>query len=151
MQNKHILSLLQTGYTTVQARFQSSGRLYTYKAKKDQVKKGDHAVVNAPGGLAIVEIIKVDKAPCINVDAPYNYKWLVQKVDLSEYNQVVALEVEFNEVIAEVERERKKEELLNSFNKYLKPGTKAHTMFNKAITKNLPRKRIGNKVVKNGK
>lgn len=102
------ISYLQTNYTTVQVvfihdldidalRHQPLEKLvkqqladnrnqYTYKADKSlQLKIGDFACVHANNTLKIVQITKVHANPTIDPNASYQYKWVVDKIDLQTF------------------------------------------------------------------
>lgn len=147
----HILSLLQTGFITIGVTFEADLRRsdaidrarnrnrqeveYDYKAlESDQIKLGDLVVVDSPNtGLTIVEVTRVDKKPRINLDAPFPYKWIVQKIDRTRYDEVLQQEEDFKEALVEVERAKKREEVVKDFQERLPEGSEARKLFEQAV------------------
>ena len=62
----------------------NSSQLYTYKTSSE-AKPGQLAVVQAPGGYKVVQIQEVLTAGEIKLNDSIDYKWIVQLIDLSEY------------------------------------------------------------------
>ncbi len=148
MQQKHLLALLQTGYTTIEVVFTDghldslgSGRTrskpYTYKARlEDDLKVDDVVVVDSPSkGLTTATVVDVHKAPKIDLDAPFTYKWIVQKVDRTRYDETLARESEFMDTMMEVERVHQRELLLGKFRDHMPEGSEARKMFDSATQK----------------
>jgi hypothetical protein len=76
-------------YTTIGVRFPGTIRAYTYKAlRKYELKVGDEVVVDSPSsGPVVVIVVSVDQVPVETVKtAPEGYKWIVDKIDRSEYD-----------------------------------------------------------------
>lgn len=150
MNQKHLLSLLQNGYTTVNVTFTGNDpslefprpplvrcKVYTYKARlEDKLEVGDHVVVDSPTtGLSIAVVTDVHKSPQIDLDAPFTYKWIVQKVDRTRYDEMQTREAEFLETMMEVERTHQRELLLNKFKEHLPEGSEARKLFETATQK----------------
>lgn len=144
MNQKHLLSLLQNDFTTVDVVFESSmqdsfgravsqSKTYTYKANlKDDIQEGDKVVVDSPSkGLCVVTVVSVDKTPRIDVNAPFDYKWIIQKVDTSRYDEMLKKEGQFLEAMAEVERAHQRQLLLEKFQAHLPEGSEARLLFDK--------------------
>jgi hypothetical protein len=159
VKNKHIFSLLDRTFTTVVVAFagaavegkspvrlnERDGRVmvnhwadgasaqgYTYKAPLAwNVVAGDKVIVDSPrgAGLTIATVLSVDVLPNIDVDADFDYKWLVQKVDLTEHEALVERERAFGETMLEVERTKQRESLVNSFRDTLPAGSAARALF----------------------
>lgn len=151
--HNHILSLLQTGFTTIKVTFDLSMdpevdpvlrarnrntrvQEYTYKAlEADNVQVGDYVVVDSPqDGLTITKVTAVDKTPKIDLSAPFPYKWIVQKIDVGRYNDLLKQEEEFKDALVEVERQKQQEAVLKDFQERLPEGTKARQMFDATIS-----------------
>jgi hypothetical protein len=86
--------MLPIDYTTVMARFPGSSKQYTYKTHIEDFKVGDQAVVDARGETKIVTITQVHKTPRLDPNAPYEYKWIICKVDRDEYKQLDRLKLQ---------------------------------------------------------
>jgi hypothetical protein len=109
----------------------SNGRDYCYKVPKSwDLQAGDHAVVIGRNGcLAVVLVTRVDALPDIDVDADFNYKWLVSKVDLTEHDALVEREKSFSDTMLEIERVKQRESLVASFRDSLPEGSEARRLF----------------------
>lgn len=118
MNKMHLLALLQTGYTTVQVCFDDNGKgqTYTYKAPtKMDIAVGDMLVVPARDTFSLGWVKAVDKLPKIDVKAPFEYRWVVQKVDTSAFTDQTEREAQALEQLEDAQRaeaQRKAMELL---------------------------------------
>lgn len=140
MNQKHLLALLQSGYTTIEVVFNDNGvksKTYTYKARlEDNIQVGDRVVVDSPSkGMTVVEVTAVHKTAKIDLDAPFTYKWIVQKIDRTTYDETQVKEAEFLETMMEVERVHQRELLLSKFKDHLPEGSEARKMFESATQK----------------
>lgn len=150
--HNHILSLLQTGFTTIAVTFDlnvdvevdpllrttnrnTRVKEYCYKAPlADNIKVGDLVVVDSPTeGFTIVRVTRVDSKPRIELDAPFPYKWIVQKIDRSRYDNLLAQEAEFKDALVEVERIKQREAVMKSFQEVLPEGSEARKLFESTI------------------
>lgn len=167
--HRHVLALLQTGYTTVRVAFDSpngtqdaqydaqpwdaqgvrpaqrqrgtSGlglpeveKAYTYKAKlTDNLQVNDRVILDAPRGLAIGTVVQVDSEPVIDLNATFEYKWIVGKVDLDGYRQLMEQEAKFMQLVTEAERVRQREQLLEQFKTTLPQSGEARKLFDEAL------------------
>jgi len=153
--HNHILSLLQTGFTTIQVTFSNEEvvgtkqpdqafpnrtrrrqvQTYTYKAlETDNIQPGDCVIVDSPHeGLQIVTVTHVDTKPNIDLSAPFPYKWVVQKVDRSRYDDLLKQEQSFKDALVEVERVKQREEVLASFKEHLPANSEARKLFDTTI------------------
>lgn len=126
MKNHHIVSLLQTGYTTVQIVFAAATernqeprwethRNYTYKAKLSAgISVDDLVVVHAPFGFKIVKVVAVHDFPQIDTDVDFEYKWIVQKLDTTEYEATVEAETQFKRSLQDIERRKQAQSVVES-------------------------------------
>lgn len=139
MKQRHIISLLQTGFTTIHCSFPArlhsncgTEKTYAYKAS-GWIEPGDHVVVEREGILSIAVVKVVDKVAQIDPDADFAYKWIVQKVDQTEYLKIQAEERAFNDALQAIEQERLRETILERFTASLPAGSKARGMFDTAL------------------
>ena len=108
-----LIALLQTGYTTVECTFDGGGQCYTYKAPLSMgLEKGDLVVVPARSKFQVVTVAEVHESPKIDVNKPFDYKWVGQKVDLSAYHDQTKREREAVEQISVAERRKAQDEAL---------------------------------------
>lgn len=107
------------------------GRGYTYKVPLAwDVKEGETVIVLTPqSGLKFAHVVSVDEKPDIDVDADFDYRWAVQKVDLTEFQELTLKEQQFGAQMLEVERVKQRESLLESFRSSLPEGSAARTLF----------------------
>jgi hypothetical protein len=95
------LALVQ-GFKTVGVQFrdnsgESYGKIYTYKSGFD-CEVGDQVVVKAPGGyMTIVDVVEVKPYAELASPNKIEYKWLVQRVLVEEYEELLQ-----NEELAKV-------------------------------------------------
>ena len=136
MKHKHLLALLQSDYTTIEVTFDQNGKRYTYKTRLSEgIQEGDAVVVDSPSqGLVVVQVVAVHKVPKIDIDAPFTYKWIVQRVDRSSYDRTLEQEAKFADMMFEVERVRQRELLLQQFKENLPEGSAARSLFDSATS-----------------
>lgn len=107
----HILTMLQTNYTTVNVSY-SPGvptQHYTYKVSNElagKLEPGTPVVVDASGSLKVAYITEVHDEPLINIHAPYALKWVICKVDRSHYDEQVKRETEAAAFLEKSERQQ---------------------------------------------
>lgn len=88
--------------TAINVTFPVSGGKYTYMTL-DKLEVGDKVLVDTPrAGLQVVEVTAVDVA--WDIDAKFDYKFVVAKVDLAQYNKI---QEALNEVREVIENERR--------------------------------------------
>lgn len=106
MQVENLLALLQEA-STVGVKFEGTpSKVYTYKVRKEwNVQVGDELVVRTPlDGSTIVEVVEVHDIPDIDLAANFKYKWAVQKVDNTAYDEVLKVEAEKAMQLKELQR-----------------------------------------------
>lgn len=103
MKTKNIAAVLMDNCKTIGVQFESQGKVYTYKTTED-FEVGDKAVVKARGMLQIVDVVEVHKVAQIDVDSNIQYQWIVQKVDMTNYETLNSREQEFNDHLLEVQQ-----------------------------------------------
>lgn len=107
---------------------------YQYKVPKAwNVKAEDFLVVSGHQGLTVVRVLEVDDTASIDPDASHDYKWAIQRVDFSEFDQLTAKERLFQEAMLGVERVRQKEQLMSSFRDQLPDGSEARALFEASV------------------
>lgn len=138
MSPNHIISLLQSNYTTVGVRFidrvhtqagnfstgvdyQIGGKNYAYKAPLSMnLKVGDQVLV--PNGLSskdkipyvLALVIGVDERARIDFNTSKNYKWVVQKIDPTQYNAIIEAERAMHDVLQAAEERRQRENFVTN-------------------------------------
>lgn len=114
-------NLLDETFTTIAVRFYNEdeedfkprGKTYNYKVPRSwDVKVDDLLVVPATSTLRIVKIAEVHDEPQFN-GLP-NLSYAVQRIDMTEHEQLQARERTFRDALRQVERQREKDALLES-------------------------------------
>lgn len=101
MNKNNVAIAMFDNVTAVTVTFEPSGSQYTYMSL-DKLEVGDKVLVDTPrAGLQVVTVAAVDVS--WDIDAKFDYKFIVGKVDLDRYNQVQAAIKEVKETI-EAER-----------------------------------------------
>lgn len=105
--------------------------LFTYKVPRAwNVQEGDQLIVLAPrDGLKVVLVVRADDNPVIDVDAEFDYRWAVQKVDMTEFQELTLKEQKFGVQLQEIERVKQRESLMDSFRSSLPEGSAARLLF----------------------
>ena len=137
---RHLLSLLQTGFTTIKVKFADNsnhdnrpGKEYTYKIQ-GPCFAGDWVVVDSPAnGLVVVRVMSVDEAPRIDLDAEYTYKWVVQRVDVTAYKDRLEKEKAFLVQVENAQRMAQRDVLLTQYAEAFPVGTPAGDAFAAAV------------------
>lgn len=109
-------------------------RAYVYKCHNSmKVEAGDHAVVMTDSGLRIVTVVKVDDFADIDLNADHDYKWIVNIIDTTVYDDVLEKEVQFNRMVTQAQRTKVREETLASFKSVLPTEGEAAKLFHEAF------------------
>ena len=106
MKTENIASLMIEGLRTVSVEFAQgpTRRPYTYKTLIEDIEVDDVVVVYVSGVPKCAHVIGVDKTPKIDVDSNTNYKWIVCKVDETEYEETKKREKEFADHLLELQQ-----------------------------------------------
>lgn len=92
-----LASLLFEDVKTIEVQFSGEPKRYVYKTLDNSIVEGDSVVVLPPKGLSIARVCKVHTVNKIDLNAPYSYKWIVSKVDTTQYNQLIEKEEAFED------------------------------------------------------
>jgi hypothetical protein len=99
---------------TAQQMPQKLHKAYTYKVLvEDGYKVGDTAVALVDRGLVLVKVVEVHETPQLDLDANFDYKWLVQRVDTTKLEKQLEAEQKFQSTILEIERRKQREKVKN--------------------------------------
>lgn len=94
------------------------GFYYTFKAEIDSdFKVGDYAVVHARNELKIVRIVQIHDAPKIDMNANFEYKWVVQKIDFGVFKERHQEQKRIETLLNALQIAERKEALLDRLNK----------------------------------
>lgn len=136
--SKHLKELLMENYQTIGVTYngqlnEGSGDLkrYTFKAPKNmRLIVGDKVVITGGDGVSmkVGTVEELHEIPQIDFDAQYSYKWIIAALDLEQYNELVAFDANFDSTMVQVEREQKRQELLDAYNEKLPKDSKARGM-----------------------
>lgn len=110
-----ILSIAeQIGFVLVSVCFPGNTNSYTYKAlASENVEAGDSVVVLTPReGYKIATVQEVKTSDFIDLSVPFDYKWIIQKVDTTNYKAIEEREAKLRQVLASAQLRKQREELL---------------------------------------
>lgn len=107
-------------------------KLYTFKAPKDAVKVGDLVVVNGSHGLTVARVHVVHDRPRIDLQADFDYQWIVDRVDLNGYKEKLAEEEKLRGVLQEAESQRQRKQLLEDLLSMYPEGSDARKLLDQA-------------------
>lgn len=87
--------------------------LHTYKVGLDEVAVGDTVVVpvHNASSVALGVVEEVHEAPQIDVDAHYDYTWIIGKVGYEQFYQRKTAEAEFTKGLQALELKNRQEEM----------------------------------------
>lgn len=94
MKDINILLSQNPDFNYVKVEFSGAAtRLYTYKNVIPDIEKGDQVIIESPNdGFKVVTVKAVCDPGEVNLDVPYDYKWTVQKLDLTDYRSLQDIE-----------------------------------------------------------
>lgn len=134
-------NLLDESFTTVSVRFYNDdedqfyekGKSYNYKVPKTwNVAAGDLLIVPATSTLRIVKVAEVHAEPQFN-GLP-NLRYAVLRVDMTEYDELAAREAKFRNALQQVERQRKKAEIIETLKTSVAGSPAAAVLLGDALT-----------------
>ncbi len=115
---EHLIDALQTNFTTVKVKYTEKDRqLYTFKVSKDlTLDVGDLVLIqnNTDTFYRTVEVVKVDDVSDIDYNAPFDYKWVVSKVDLKSFKTLLKQEQTLLAEIEIIKKRNKRAEVLSN-------------------------------------
>ena len=93
----------------------SDGKVYTYKAPIDlMLAVGDQVVVQVSQETKVVTVVEVHDIPNIDyTNSSIHYKWIVCKVDFSEYNKLLEQERIIRQNLRQLARKNQRTYLVN--------------------------------------
>lgn len=96
---QNIAALLRTDAKTIRVKFSTgSEQPYTYICHYD-VMVGDAVLVEANGRMQVVEVTEVDSEVKIEPGSDIRYKWVIQKLDLTEHFTNLTRNAEIEELV----------------------------------------------------
>lgn len=103
MSTLNIILAANPEFKFVRVQFNNSPKVYTYKTVL-AIEVDDTVVVDTPtSGLTCAKVVEVAKLEEVDLDR-YDYKWIVQKVDLAHYEQVVEMSAQVKKTINDSRR-----------------------------------------------
>lgn len=131
MDANQIVQALQSGYIFVHCSFWQyqteswADKIYAYKALKSQnIAIGDQVIVDTPRGEPKVVIVRaVDEFP--EFDPNIKYKWIIQRLDRTQYEVLLTNETELTKRVKSLLRENTRKQFLANF------GTQLDSLANK--------------------
>lgn len=114
--DRNLFAALNENVVMIDVRYigiSAGNKNYTYKALVTQnLKVGDTVVVPANETYLLAEVVGVRSR--VKFEPSVTYKWVVQRVDFDAYIAVQKQESEFNDVVNTLERDRRRNEVLNA-------------------------------------
>lgn len=89
-----------------------NNKQYAYKTLDKTIEAGDVVIVDSPSsGLTAVYVHSVSKV--LDAEVDFKYKWVVAKVDLRQYANLLAVDKQFESVLDHVNYNKKRTAMLN--------------------------------------
>lgn len=105
MKSDQIAAVLMDGVKTIGVSFGKSGpQIYTYKTLEDH-EEGDRVVVDGAGQLKVAYVREIHEVAQIDIDSDFDYKWVVQKVNLTKHEEIIAKEEEFAQELLKMQHQ----------------------------------------------
>lgn len=109
MNTSNIANILRGDIALVKVVFPSAtgeyaSKEYTYRTTKEQahsMRVGDLLVVPARGEFKLVKLTSIDTSPILTEDTSHPYRWIVQKVDFSDYYRQHEIDEDVQKTIEE--------------------------------------------------
>jgi hypothetical protein len=132
MNKNNVAIAMIEGAIAVNVTFEPSGGKYTYLSLQ-KLEVGDRVVVDTPrAGLTVVKVTAVDVG--WDIDANFNYKFIVSKVDMAQYEQLTQAIEEVKDIIEAQRREAARKSMMEHL------GLKASAVKSiEKVVKGLPR------------
>ena len=126
---------LQSNFYTIGVVFQNDSRytetpgygkkIYTYKVPNDiKFAVDDFAVVRVEGKdpeLKVVKVVEVNDGNTCEQDAPFKYKWVVQKVELDMYQQRLDNDKLLTAMVAELKNRKLRQSVFDELSSVATP------------------------------
>jgi len=125
---------VSTVFTTVECKFRDANqKTYTYKAKlDDEIMVGDVVVVDTPSsGFTIVDVVAVHAQP--KLMQGINYKWIVQRVDNTEYKKQLQVEAELSSAIEKEADANSRKRAAKALKKAYPDGSEVRSILEKYV------------------
>lgn len=121
MDANQIVQALQSGYIFVQCSFWDykteiwGEKQYSYKALRSQgIAIGDQVIVDSPSGEPKVLTVKgIEEFP--EFDPNIKYKWIIQRLDRTQYEVLITNETELTKRVKSLLRENTRKQFLANF------------------------------------
>lgn len=110
------------------------GFCYTFKAEVDGgFVVGDYAVVHARDELKIVKIVQIHDTPKIDVNAHFEYKWVIQKIDFRAFRARHQEQQRIETLLNALQIAERKEALLERLNKMSQKDEHLHELLKQTL------------------
>lgn len=122
---KHEEELLVNDYYTVSVIFDlnATNCLYTYKVDNSiDLEIDDYVVVKTDTVLKVVQVREVHEAAQIDYSSNYQYKYIIDKVNLTTYNRLIERSNTIKKILEKSKRNTLKSTLVSQFREGLNIG-----------------------------
>lgn len=119
-----LAAMLNDQLKTIEVQFkdcagQPVGASYTYKTELD-LEVGDEVVVDSPStGMTVVYVSQIHDLPQLDTQAPFQYKWVVSKVDRAGYDTRLETEADLEKEFAVIKHKQQRLNALNELKESL--------------------------------
>lgn len=125
---------LQTNFYTIGVKFYSDNgygntnlgpKTYSYKVPNEiTLNLDDHVVVRVEGKdpqLKVVKVVEVSQGDATDANAPFKYKWIVQKVELAAYEERLENDQKLSNLVATLKNRKLKQSVLDEISSVATP------------------------------
>lgn len=108
--------------------------LFSYKIPKGSgIKADDIVIVPAGGKIKMAVVMVVDPVPSLDFTRNCTYKWVIQKLDFTEFNDIMTREADFRNRMEEVDRQRAQQDAIAAVRQQYLDGSPASAHFVEAL------------------
>lgn len=117
--------------------FEYQGFCYTFKAEiGSNFAVGDYAVVHARDELRIVKIVQVHDTPKIDINASFEYKWVIQKIDFTTFKERHSEQKRIDTLLNALQIAERKEALLERLSKMSQKDERFNALLQQTLSPN---------------
>lgn len=98
MKTDNMAAIMMEGVRTVSVSFAGTTKQYTYLTC-EELQVEDVVVVPAMNEYKTAIVEEIHDTPQVDIDSGIKYKWVVQKIDFTEYDKRMAAERKFSDIL----------------------------------------------------
>jgi len=115
---------LQSNFYTIGVKFCSenhsvpwTSKIYKYKVPNEiKIEIGDYIIVRVEGRepeIKVTKVFEVHDGNATDPNAPFKYKWIVQKVELGNYEERLTNDKKLTELVAELKNRKARQSIID--------------------------------------